>query len=147
MNSAYDRALFRVQFGKLQLQAHTNGQWVLRFEAVVHNTAAPQCGRRPRRYPRIIGRLHGMVERFLTMLDCVDATFVADATLDDLCRRLESSDVYVSPTRDMVARTEVLRAGHCLKRDDAAAVITDKAGAYPPALGALVLGARHRPGS
>ena len=82
--SAYDRTVFKVQFGKLQLKAYTKGERVLRFEAVARNTAALQCGRVLERFPVIVGRLQGMVERFLTMLDCVDTAFVADRTLDEL---------------------------------------------------------------
>jgi hypothetical protein len=82
--STYDRTIFKVQFGKLQLKAYTKGERVLRFEAVVHNTAALQCGRRLARLPLIVGRLQDMLERFLAMLDCVDAVFVADGTLDEL---------------------------------------------------------------
>ena len=82
--SAYDRTLFRVQFGKLTLKAYTKGERVLRFEAVVHNTDALNCGRRLVRFPIIAARLKGMIERFLTMLDCVDAAFVSDSTLDQL---------------------------------------------------------------
>jgi hypothetical protein len=82
--TAYDRTLFRVQFGKLTLKAYTKGERVLRFEAVVHNTDALNCGRRLIRFPLIATRLKGMIERFLTMLDCVDAAFVSDATLDQL---------------------------------------------------------------
>ena len=70
------RTLFRVQFGKLTLKAYTKGERVLHFEAVVHNTAALNCGRRLVRFPLIATRLKGMIERFLTMLDCVDAAFV-----------------------------------------------------------------------
>jgi len=51
---------------------------------VVHNTDALNCGRRLLRFPLIVARLKGMIERFLTMLDCMDAAFVADTTLDQL---------------------------------------------------------------
>jgi hypothetical protein len=82
--SAYDRTLFRIQFGKLTLKAYTKGERVLRFEAVVHNTDALNCGRRLVRFPLIVARLKGMIEQFVTMLDCVDAAYVSDATLDQL---------------------------------------------------------------
>jgi hypothetical protein len=82
--SAYDRTLFRIQFGKLTLKAYTKGERVLRFEAVVHNTDALNCGRRLVRFPLIVARLKGMIEQFLTMLDCVDAAYISDATLDQL---------------------------------------------------------------
>ena len=73
-----------MQFGKLTLKAYTKGERVLRFEAVVHNTDALNCGRRLVRFPLIAARLKAMIERFLTMLDCVDRAFVSDTTLDQL---------------------------------------------------------------
>jgi hypothetical protein len=80
----YDLTLFKVHFGNLTLKAYTKGEHVLRFEAIVHNTKDLGCGRVLVRFPQIITRLQGMVERFLTTLDCVDAAFIADDTLDQL---------------------------------------------------------------
>jgi hypothetical protein len=82
--TSYDRTLFKVQFGKLDVKAYTKGERVLRFEAVVHNTNALNCGRRLLRFPLLVARLKAMIERFLTMLDCVDRAFVSDSTLDQL---------------------------------------------------------------
>lgn len=82
--TSYDRTLFKVQFGKLDLKAYTKGERVLRFEAVVHNTDVLNCGRRLLRFPLLVARLKAMIERFLTMLDCVDRAFVSDSTLDQL---------------------------------------------------------------
>jgi hypothetical protein len=36
------------------------------------------------RFPDIVGRLKAMLERFMTTLDCVDAAFISDQTLDQL---------------------------------------------------------------
>jgi hypothetical protein len=80
----YDLTLFKVHFGTLTLKAYTKGEHVLRFEAIVHNTKELGCGRVLARFPQIITRLQGMLERFLTTLDCVDAAFIADQTLDQL---------------------------------------------------------------
>jgi hypothetical protein len=80
----YDLTLFKVHFGTLTLKAYAKGEHVLRFEAIVHNTKELGCGRVLARFPQIITRLQGMLERFLTTLDCVDAAFVADQTLDQL---------------------------------------------------------------
>ena len=55
-----------------------------RFEAIVHNTKALRCGRVLDNFPHIIARLDGMVDRFTTILDCVDTTFIADDLLDRL---------------------------------------------------------------
>src|SRR6266545_2897234 len=80
----YDLTLFKVHFGNLTLKAYTKGEHVLRFEAIVHNTRDLGCGRVLARFPQIITRLQGMVERFLTTLDCLDTAFVPDDTLDRL---------------------------------------------------------------
>jgi hypothetical protein len=50
----------------------------------VHNTRALGCGRVLDNFPRVIGKLAGMVDRFTTTLDCVDQTFIADDLLDRL---------------------------------------------------------------
>jgi hypothetical protein len=84
----YDLTLFKVHFGTLTLKAYTKGEHVLRFEAIVHNTRDLGCGRVLARFPQIITRLQGMVERFLTTLDCLDTAFVPDDTSTGCpCRR------------------------------------------------------------
>jgi hypothetical protein len=80
----WDLTIFKVHFGLLTLKAYTKGEHVLRFEAVVHNTRQLRCGRLLERFPDIVDRLHDMVDRFLTTLDCVDIGFIADGTLDTL---------------------------------------------------------------
>ena len=79
-----DLTIFKVHFGLLTLKAYSKGEHVLRFEAVVHNTRQLGIGRVLERFPDIVDRLRAMVERFLTMLDCVDVGFIADGVLDDL---------------------------------------------------------------
>jgi hypothetical protein len=54
------------------------------MEAIVHNTKQLGCGRVLQRFPEIVGRLAAMVDRFTTMLDCVDVGFVPDDVLDQL---------------------------------------------------------------
>jgi hypothetical protein len=80
----WDLTIFKVHFGLLTLKAYSKGEHVLRFEAVVHNTRQLGVGRILERFPDIVGRLRAMVERFLTMLDCVDIGFISDGTLDQL---------------------------------------------------------------
>src|SRR5918995_952666 len=82
----YDLTWFKVHFGLLTLKAYTKGEHVLRVEATVHNTRDLGCGRVLEKFPEIIGRLAGMAERFCTTLDCVDAGFITDQTLDELPR-------------------------------------------------------------
>ncbi len=80
----YGLTWFRIRFGLLQLKAYTKGEHVLRFEATVHNTRELRCRRGLDNFPEIIARLAGMAERFATVLDCADISFIADTTLDDL---------------------------------------------------------------
>jgi hypothetical protein len=80
----YGLTVFKIHFGNLTLKAYTKGERVLRFEAVVHNTRDLNCGRMIERFPDIVNRLKGMLERFMTTLDCVDVAFISDDTLDQL---------------------------------------------------------------
>jgi hypothetical protein len=80
----WDLSIFKVHFGLLTLKAYTKGEHVLRFEVVVHNTCQLRCGRVLERFPEIVHRLHDMVDRFLTMVDCVDIGFITGGILDSL---------------------------------------------------------------
>lgn len=80
----YGLSVYKVHFGNLTLKAYTKSERVLRFEAVVHNTRDLNCGRMVERFPDIVARLTAMLERFMTTLDCVDAAFISDQTLDQL---------------------------------------------------------------
>jgi hypothetical protein len=76
--------LFKVHFGLLTLKGYTKGEHVLRFEAIVHNTKALHTGRVLAKFPAIVAKLAGMVDRFTSMLDCVDVGFLPDGILDQL---------------------------------------------------------------
>jgi len=80
----YDLTVFKVHFGRLTGKAYTKGERVLRFEAIVHNTAELRCGRILDKFPEIVTRLAGIAGRFATALDCVDTGFIADGVLDRL---------------------------------------------------------------
>jgi hypothetical protein len=80
----YDLTIFKLHFGKLTLKAYTKGEHVLRFEAIVHNTKDLNCGRVLERFPQIVARLQQILERFLTNLYAMDATFISDETWDQL---------------------------------------------------------------
>jgi hypothetical protein len=80
----WNLTLFKVHFGLLTLKGYTKGEHVLRFEAIVHNTRALQTGRVLEKFPAIVARLAGMVDRFTSMLDCVDVAFLPDGILDQL---------------------------------------------------------------
>lgn len=80
----WNLTLFKVHFGLLTLKGYTKGEHVLRFEAIVHNTRALHTGRALEKFPEIVTRLAAMVDRFTTMLDCVDVGFLPDGILDQL---------------------------------------------------------------
>jgi len=80
----WDLTTFKVHFGLLTLKAYTKGERVLRFEAIAHNTKQLGCGRRPHKFPHITTQLTAMVDRFTSMLDCVDLGFLPDGILDQL---------------------------------------------------------------
>jgi hypothetical protein len=82
----YGLTIFKVHFGALTLKGYTKGEHVLRFEAVCHNTKALKVGRTLERFPEIVHRLAGMLERFCTTLDCVDVAFIPDGILDQLAQ-------------------------------------------------------------
>jgi len=80
----YDLTVFKLHFGRLTGKAYTKGERVLRFEAIAHNTAELRCGRMIEKFPEIVTRLAGIVERFATALDCVDTGFLGEDILDRL---------------------------------------------------------------
>jgi hypothetical protein len=80
----WNLTLFKVHFGLLTLKGYTKGEHVLRFEAIVHNTNALHTGRVLEKFPVIVARLAGMLDRFTSMLDCVDVGFLPDGILDQL---------------------------------------------------------------
>jgi hypothetical protein len=80
----WNLTLFKIHFGLLTLKGYTKGEHVLRFEAIVHNTRALHTGRVLDKFPEIVTRLAGMVNRFTRMLDCVDVGFLPDGILDQL---------------------------------------------------------------
>src|SRR5674476_582967 len=80
----WNLTVFKVNFGLLTLKGYTKGEHVLRFEAIVHNTKTLHTGRVLDKFPVIVAQLAGMVDRFTSMLDCVDVAFLPDGILDQL---------------------------------------------------------------
>ena len=80
----WNLTIFKVRFGLLTLKGYTKGERVLRFEAIVHNTKQLGCGRTLDRFGQITARLTAMVDRFTSMLDCVEIGFLPEGTLDRL---------------------------------------------------------------
>jgi hypothetical protein len=80
----WNLTIFKVRFGLLTLKGYTKGERVLRFEAIVHNTKQLGLGRTLDKFAQITSRLTAMVDRFTSMLDCVEIGFLPDGTLDQL---------------------------------------------------------------
>jgi len=106
----WNLTLFKVHFGRLTLKGYTKGEHVLRFEAIVHNTKTLHTGRVLEKFPDIVARLAGMVDRFTTMLDCVDVGFLPDGILDQLptpsqigATRVDGVDINKPRTRAALA--------------------------------------------
>jgi hypothetical protein len=68
----------------LTLKIHTKGERVLRIEAMAHNTRDLRCGSSIEHCARITAALRHMVDRFVEVVDCVDATFIEPGLLDTL---------------------------------------------------------------
>jgi hypothetical protein len=80
----WDPTLFKVHFGLLTLKAYTQGERVLRFDAVAHTTRQLGRGQTLDKFPTIVARLAAITERFCTTPDCLDIGFIPDGTLDQL---------------------------------------------------------------
>jgi hypothetical protein len=81
---AYDLTIFKLHCGKLTLKIYSKGERVLRIEAVAHNTRELNCGRSLDKFPEVVSRLKGVLERFTDALSCIDQCFIADDMLEQL---------------------------------------------------------------
>jgi hypothetical protein len=81
---AYDLTIFKLHCGKLTLKIYSKGEHVLRIEAVAHNTQELNCGRSLDKFPEVVARLKGVLERFADVLSCIDQCFIADDMLEQL---------------------------------------------------------------
>jgi len=55
-----------------------------RIEAIAHNIRELHCRRLLENFPTIVGRLKGMLERFMQALSCIDQCFIGDEMLECL---------------------------------------------------------------
>src|ERR1700758_4286273 len=81
---AYDLTIFKLHCGRLTLKIYSKGERVLRIEAVAHNTQELNCGRSLDKFPEVVSRLKGVLERFADALSCIDQCFIADDMLEQL---------------------------------------------------------------
>jgi len=80
----YDLTVFKLHCGKLTLKIYNQGERVLRIEAVAHTPQNSICGRSLDKFPEVVSRLTGMLERFADALSCIDQCFIADEILEHL---------------------------------------------------------------
>jgi len=80
----YDLTIFKLHCGGLTLKIYSKGERALRIEVIVHNTRELGCGRALENFPEIVCRLKALLERFADALSCIDASFIADQTLERL---------------------------------------------------------------
>jgi hypothetical protein len=111
----WNLTIFKIHFGLLTVKAYTKGERVLRFEAIVHNTRTLHTGRTLDKFGAIVARLTEMVDRFTSMLDCVDIGFLPDRLLDQLPQpsqigavRVDGVDTNKPRTRNTLAAVTAL---------------------------------------
>ena len=68
----------------MTLKIYSKGERVLRIEVIVHSTREYRWSRSLPAFPEIVVRLHGILERFLDALGCINACFISDETLEQL---------------------------------------------------------------
>ena len=107
----YDLTVFKVHFGRLSLKSYTKGERVLRIEAMAHNTADLRCGKVLEKFPGIVRRLSGMVERFLEVLRCTGTGWISDGTLEDLAKPSQVGKTRVGGVDINQRRARAMMAG------------------------------------
>ena len=51
---------------------------------MAHNTLELQCGRSLEKFPEVVSRLKGVLERFANALSCIDQCFIGGEMLEQL---------------------------------------------------------------
>ncbi len=80
----YDLTVFKIHAGPLTLKMYSKGERVLRIEVIVHNAGALPCGRVLAKFVEIVGRLQSILERFMQVVRCVDASCLEFDVLETL---------------------------------------------------------------
>ena len=80
----WDLTVFKVHYGKLTVKIYSKGERVLRVESVAHNVNDLKCGRKIEFFPKIVAALKKNLLRFISVLRCLDATFISEDGLENL---------------------------------------------------------------
>lgn len=76
----YDLTIFKIHFGRLTVKIYTKGERVLRIESIAHNTYDLQSGRGLAIcWGKIVRALEAILERFVAVLEAVDAALLDEA--------------------------------------------------------------------
>lgn len=80
----YGVTVFKVHYGRITLKVYTKGERVLRVEVTVHNTEELGAVKRLSRFSWVVTKLGDILRRFLQVIHCMDASFIADDLLERL---------------------------------------------------------------
>ena len=79
---AYDLTVFKIHFKRLTVKIYSKGERVLRIEVVAHNTLDLHSPRGIVNFSRIAAELKAILERFISVLNAVDVSFIDGGTLE-----------------------------------------------------------------
>ena len=82
----WDLTVFKVHYGKLTAKIYSKGERVLRVESIAHNVTELKCGRKIEFFPNIVAALQNIVLGFVSVLRCLDATFISNDELENLSK-------------------------------------------------------------
>jgi len=80
----YDMTVFKVDFYPFTLKIYTKGERVLRVEVILHNSRRVPGRRTIPKLHEAIDYLHGVLDRFLDVVDCIHTSFIGADQLDAL---------------------------------------------------------------
>lgn len=80
----YNLTVFKLHFGGLTFKGYTKGEHTLRFEAIAHNARSLRCGCALDKLTGMVALLQLHLERFLNVLQGMDAPFLPDETWETL---------------------------------------------------------------
>lgn len=80
----YNLTIFKIHFGKLTLKLYDKGERILRAEIVVHNIQELRGKRSIENFPEAIGKLKGIMNRFMDSLHYTHVSLLNDGSFEQL---------------------------------------------------------------